>query len=428
MPRASWAVAAAAAALFVLLSVVQTSVWRGSVEVSDVPHYEVLGALVEAGGVPYRDFRFEYPPGALPALAAPALLTHSSRGYARAFGAGMVVYGIALILLTAACLAVLAAGTVRTAAALAVPAFSPLLLGPLLLTRFDLFPTVLAVGALAALLNGRDRLGAVVLGLGIAVKLWPGLLLPLFVAWSWRRRGRRQAQVVLVLAVATAAAVFALPVLLAPGPVADSLWRQLSRPLQIESVGAAALLALHHAASLPLGWASSHGSQNLTGAVAVIAAAVTSVAQVTVLGWLWVRFARGPADPERLVRYAAAVVVAFVALGKVLSPQFLVWLLPLVPLVAGWRGLAAGGLLVAACLLTRGWFPDHYWELVREFDETSSWLLLARDVTLLGLLAVLAWPSGGVLNVNVAGGRESGRFQGSSRVADPRERIRGLRW
>jgi hypothetical protein len=190
------------------------------------------------------------------------------------------------------------------------------------------------------------------------------------------------------------AAIFLLPVLVSPGGLGESLWRQLSRPLQIESLGAAALLALHNAAGLPLGWASSHGSQNLTGAVAATAAGVTTVAQLAVLGWLWLRFAHGPRDDdERLVRYAAATVVAFVALGKVLSPQFLVWLLPFVPLVAGRRGLAAGLLLAASCLLTRGWFPGDYWELVREFDARASWLVLARDGALLALLAVLAWPT-----------------------------------
>ena len=411
---ASWVVVGTATALFVFLCATLRPVWRGTAKVSDVPHYEVLGALVEAGGMPYRDFRLEYPPGALPPLVVPALLTHSSRGYARAFGAGMVICGVAVILLAAACLAALGAGPGRSAAALAVPTLSPLLLGPLLLTRFDLFPVALAVGGLAAVLHGRERLGAAVLGLGVAVKLWPGLLLPLVVVWSWRRRGRRDALVVLLLAAAVAVAVFAAPAILAPGQVADSLWRQVSRPLQIESLGAAALLAMHHVAGLPLGWASSHGSQNLTGAVAVAAAAFTSLAQVAVLGWLWARFARGPVEPERLVRYAAAVVVAFVALGKVLSPQFLVWLVPFVPLVAGLRGVAAGALLVAACLLTRGWFPDHYWDLVREFDETSSWLLAGRDLALLALLGVLVWPAG-IVDACAPAAARAAAFRGVAR-------------
>ena len=269
-----------------------------------------------------------------------------------------------------------------------------MLLGPLPLTRFDLLPAALVVGALAAVLASRDRLGGGALGLGVAVKLWPVLLLPLFLIW-WRRRGGRHLAIVgLTTCVVVAAAIILVPwAALAPAELAESLWRQLSRPLQVESLGSAVLLALHHVAGLPLGWDSSHGSENLTGAVAAVAAAVTSVAQLGVLGWLWWRFARGPFDGERLVRYAAATVVAFVALGKVLSPQFLIWLLPLVPLVAGRRGVAAGLLLACACLLTRGWFPGDYWALVKQVDSTASWLVLVRDATLLGLLAVLAWPT-----------------------------------
>jgi uncharacterized membrane protein len=306
----------------------------------------------------------------------------------------MTLCGVAAIVFAAIALTRLGAGPGRTAAALSVPALSPVLVGPLLLTRFDLLPAALAVGALAAVLAGRDRLGSGALGLGVAVKLWPALLLPLLLVW-WRRRGEwRLAITGLAICAGVAAAILLVPwAVLAPVELGESLWRQLSRPLQIESLGSAVLLALHHVAGLSLGWASSHGSQNLTGAVAVAAAVVTSLAQLAVLGWLWLRFARGPFEGERLVRYAAATVVAFVALGKVLSPQFLIWLVPLVPLVAGARGVAAGLLLVCACVLTRGWFPDDYWALVKEFDATASWLVLARDATLLALLAVVAWPS-----------------------------------
>jgi hypothetical protein len=391
---ARWVVTVVAALVFVLLSATLAPVWNGTAEVSDVPYYDATGLRIQLGDVPYRDVRFEYPPGALPAIVLPEYMSHTFRGYAQVFAAGMVLCGVAAILFAGMALARLGAGIGRTAAALSLPALSPVLLGPLLLTRFDLVPATLAVGALAAVLAGRDRLGSGALGLGVAVKLWPALLLPLFAVW-WRRRGdRRRAIAGVATCVAVAAVIVVVPwIVLAPGGALDSLWRQASRPLQIESLGAAVLLALHHGFGMPLGWASSYGSQNLTGTVAVVAAAVTSLAQLAVLAGLWLRFGRGPLEAERLVRYSAATVVAFVALGKVLSPQFLIWLVPLVPLVAGARGVAAGLLLACACLLTRGWFPGDYWALVKQFDSTASWLVLARDATLLALLAVVAWPT-----------------------------------
>src|SRR4029450_13166575 len=101
---------------------------------------------------------------------------------------------------------------------------------------------------------------------------------------------------------------------------------------------------------------------------------------------------RGPAEPERLVRYSAATVAAFIAFGKVLSPQFLIWLLPLVPLVRGRRGLAASAVLLVALVLTQLWFPNRYWRLALQQDAISSWLVLARDLVLVLLVVVLAMP------------------------------------
>ncbi len=217
------------------------------------------------------------------------------------------------------------------------------------------------------------------------------MLLPLLGAWLWRRTGRRGA--VKGLAIATAVPLLAyLPFAVVElHPVLVSVGRQLSRPLQLESLGAALLVAGHHAIGYGLGWSSSHGSQNLDGTAAAVLAAFTSVAQLGLLAWLWLRFARGPAEAERLLRYSAATVAVFVAFGKVLSPQFLIWLIPLVPLVAGRRGFWAGGLFALACVLTQVWFPRRYWDYVYTFDQLTSWTVLARDLALVGLVAVLAW-------------------------------------
>ena len=386
------AVLVAALVLFIVLCVAMPSGWHGNARISDVPVYERYGNAIERGSVPYRDFRPEYPSGALAAFALPSLVSGSAVGYARAFGLEMALLGAACVVFAFLALRSLGATGARLAAGVAVPAAAPLLLGPLVLTRFDLYPAALVVAAIAAFVAGRDRLGGGVLGAAIAVKLFPAVLVPVAVAWVWRRRGRREALVVLGICAGVTAAIFLPFLVIAPDGVAWSLWRQLGRPLQIESFGAAILLALHQL-GMPLGWSSSHGSQNLTGTAATVASVLSSVAQVGVLLWIWVRYARrAVVTPDAFVCACVASLVAFVALGKVISPQFLIWLLAVVALVGARRTWPAVALLVLACGLTRGWFPDRYWSLVFRFDPVASWLVLLRDLTLLALLAVLVRP------------------------------------
>jgi uncharacterized membrane protein len=363
-----------------------------SKEISDLPVYQRYGDRMENGDVPYADFRVEYPPGALPVFVVPSLLSSSEHGYRRVFEALMFACGAATVLLVAVTLSQLRVEGPRAWLALGLVALSPLLLGSVVLTRFDLWPAVLVAAGLAALVSGRDWLGSLAIGAAIAAKLYPVVLVPLLVAWLWKRGGRRHALVGLGLAAAIPAAAYLAFLVVDPYPVLLSIGRQLGRPLQIESLGAAVLVALHHVAGMPLGWASGYGSQNLTGDAASVAAVLLSLAQAAALAWLWIRFARGPAEPARLLRYSAAAVVVFVAFGKVLSPQFLIWLVPLVPLVLGRRGLRAAAVLAVALVLTQVWFPNRYWDYVYTFDQAASWAVLARDLALVALAVLLVWP------------------------------------
>ena len=360
------AAAAAAATFLVAWGLVHRWFWAHG-QLIDTPTYQRYGdAIVHHGLVPYRDFAVEYPPGALPAFALPSLVGAYDSTFAWLMaGCGVLLVGVV--------------SSLRGAAGWFV-AVSPLLVGSLILSRFDLWPALLATAALAALLTGREPLGFGLLGLAVAAKGWPLVLVPLALVWAWRRGRLRAAWA----GVATLAVVVVPFALLAPHGVWASISGQVSRPLQVESLGAALLTTFGHPAVV-----TSHGSQGLVGHGAL--ATAVAFLQLAALLAIWVGFARGEATPERLTRFAAAAVCAFVAFGKVLSPQYLIWLVPLVPLVRGRRGLAATGLLAGALVLTQVWFPTRYWAYALEGHLAG--VVLARDLVLVALVALLGLPA-----------------------------------
>ena len=406
--------AAAALALLVLTAALT---WSRADDASswDVPLYQSFGDRMADGAVPYRDFRIEYPPGALPAFLLPSLvapdgdavyepeLNDAARGYARAFAALMTALLAATALCVALSLAALRATVGHAAAALALVGATPLLLGELALTRFDALPVALTAACVAGLLHGRPRLAGLALGLAVAAKLYPLLLLPLVAIYVHRRLGRREA----ILSVGIAAAAFAAVVLpfvaLAPGEAWFSIRAQLTRGVQVESLPGSLATALGVAADRiglgALGTGVAEGgtgevrSADVTGTLGQVLGTLGGLAAIAVVVAIWVAAWRRPdGSRARLVRDCAAVVAAQLALGRVLSPQFVLWLVPLVPLVAGRRGRTAGVLLALALVATQLWFPDLYRDYVNERGAAETAYLLARNALLLGVLVVLVAP------------------------------------
>jgi hypothetical protein len=361
-------------------------------QISDTGIYQSYGDAIALGAVPYRDFKLEYPPGALPAFILPSLGHEGDRAaYDRWFDREMALCGCLALLGTALCLRALRAGPLRTIGALGFFAVSPLLIGSVVLSRFDFWPTALAILALAALLFERPLPAAVLLGCAISAKLWPAALLPLFAVSLLRTRGARAAAIWVADVVAVMAAIFVPFAVIAPGGIGHSFHAQFARPLQLESLGSAILIAVNHAAGTTPHLTTSFGSQNLTGPGTHAAALVTTFAGLVALAAVWVLFARGPATGARLAAHSATAVAALLAFGKVFSPQFVIWLVPFVLVVGGLRGVGAGALLAAVLVLTQTWFPRHYWDLTR-FAPTPSGELLARDLCVVALFVVLAWP------------------------------------
>jgi uncharacterized membrane protein len=301
----------------------------------------------------------------------------------------MALCGLAALL--AVVLALVSMGTrgARLYGAAALFALSPIALGPISLNTYDLWPAALTVGALAALLHRRELLGFGLLGLAVGAKLYPLVLVPLAVAHVWVHTGRRQALRALAVLVGAVLAVVLPFAVVAPDGLWESLHAQSSRGLQIESTGAAVLLAAHrlgfYEATVVHG-ATGAASRDLSGSLPDALATMLSVLQLVAVAAVWLVYLRGPKTAQRLVLASVAGVAGFLALNRFISPQYLVWLLPLVLLVPGGAGLAALALLALSLALGQIWFfhYSHVFQL-----DGIVWLVVARDALLLALYVLL---------------------------------------
>ena len=220
----------------------------------------------------------------------------------------------------------------------------------LLLARYDLLPALLTLGVLAASTRRRHVLAYALLGIAIALKLYPVVLVPLLVIQQLRE-GRPPVRAVaagLGVPALIAGGVYGLAAAVGGGSGFASLTTATQRPVQVESMPAT-VLWLASLAGIPVRTSFGYGSTNFTGR---LAPAVTGVAlAVLAAGALltYYRFARGRIS---LGRAMIAVLGFLLVTTKVFSAQDVVWILPL---VAVEEGLTAGWLLVA--LLTTADYP-----------------------------------------------------------------------
>ncbi len=350
---------------------------------SDVALYDTYATRVLDGELPYHDFFFEYPPLSLVALVLPKL---TGLDYAISFRLLMwVLIAISLVAVLQT-LSRLDAEPVRLYGAAVLIGGSPALVGPILFERFDIWPAALLAVSLALLTAERWTAGSVLLALAICTKLYPVVVAPVALVRAVSGAGSRVAGKAATAGVAASALVTLPFAALGLGGLGFSYYVQFKRPLQLETLGASILLGLDR-----LGLADttvqSGLSKDLAGGTAAAVALVSTALQLAAITaaawWFW----RGPRSAASMLTAAAATVASFVAFGKVLSPQYVIWLIPLAPLVALRVWPAAMALTVAATALTNLYFPWHY-SGIRQANDWV-WVLLARNLALVVLAFVL---------------------------------------
>ena len=363
---------------------------------NDLLIYRATGEAILRGEIPYRDFFIEYPPGSFTTFVPPALLSADATGFVERFATEM-----ALLLVASLVLVALTARRRGGLSAWPVPAITlatgALMLYPVAVTRYDAFVAItLAIAAWCATLGGRFRLlGYAALGLGAAAKLVPALAtVPLALVRSCEDRGFIRAVWGYAVFFAAVALFFVPAYLLGGEHLARSLSYHADRGLQVESLGASVLAGLDLVTEVSFEYGAFEVQGPGTDLLSSLSFPVTVALLLLTTLFAYREHRLDRLDAARFPRYAAALILAFMLGSKVLSPQFVVWLLPLVPLAfGGFAGLGVSAVFLAVCWTTTQVYPHHYADLL-EGRPPGAEFLLARNFLLVVLwAAMLSLPS-----------------------------------
>ncbi|MEU3855946.1 glycosyltransferase 87 family protein [Streptomyces sp. NPDC028722] len=361
-PLAAWGVTRGV----LLLAVFGVYAFPGPDVTSDVSviyrgWYEVL----RHGTFPLDDVTWQYPPAAALAVLSPAALPFLSYPHA---------FFLLAFLADAAVLAALLVAGGRPGrsprGAWAWVAGVPLL-GPTVYARYDVMVTAVAVAALLAGTRHPRVLGALA-AFGALLKVWPVLLLAGAVRRAWRT------------AAVTAAGLAALFAVSMPGAFAFLAF-QRERGTEVESLGALVFHVARH-----FGWEGqvllNYGSIEFLGPYVDRVSTAALALTVAAFGWLLLWRLRAGLFPAHVLAEAAlTAVLLFTVTSRVISPQYLVWLVGLAAVCLSHRAsrmTAPAVLVVLASFVTVLEFPIGFSHVVAS-DWYGVALLAVRDGLLL---------------------------------------------
>jgi hypothetical protein len=379
-PYKLWAISRAVLLVMLALPVVGRRPMFG-----DLHHYEFWAhGIVHWTRVPFRDFGWEYPPGAALVIAPPGFVPAI---YDQAFIALMVLADLGMVVALRRLGHRLGSqrGTWLWIAGVTA-------LGPVAFARYDTVSSLLAVLTIGAVLAGAPVLAGVALGGGVVMKLWPALLLVLvpFVP-QWRR---------MLLAAGAVVAATVLVVLAIGGARhgGETFTKHTVRGLQVESIAATPLVvAQRSGADIAIDAHVSSGSWDLSGpgvAAALTATSIATALAVLAIGVLTLRVRR---TPERWLDLTVACLLLLTVADKVLSPQYLLWVFGLLCAALCRRDSVlypTAVVMVVVAALSQVVFPMYYRDLVDGTGLVVVAVLTIRNVLLVaatGLAVTRVW-------------------------------------
>jgi len=349
--------------------------------------------------IPYHDFASEYPPLTLLSFLLPGLLASSWMPYVWLFAAEMMIFDLLALVMIADLASRLKMSVKST---LTVYALLILATGPILVARGDVLPAVLVLAALWAFIKGKNKLAWAAAALGFAAKLYPIIILPIFVIYQLKNRqyGRMIAGGAVFAGVTL---ITILPWIIIDGGGYWHSWTyHLDRGLHSESTYGTALLTGQLMGLTTVPGALTFGSWNLISpladGLAKMSFYISAAILLVVYGFYAWRLQRetggtpkaalSETSTAQLLKYATIVVAVFLLTNKVFSAQYLAWLCPLIPLAVDRRFFAPMAFIIAG-VLTQYVYPYNY--IPFELGKAAPVLtLLFRNVLLILMTVLIA--------------------------------------
>ncbi|HEX7475475.1 MAG TPA: hypothetical protein VF318_05860, partial [Dehalococcoidales bacterium] len=243
--------------------------------------------------------------------------------------------------------------------------------------------------------RGKHKISWLLLALGTMTKFYPIVIAPVYVFYYLRNRQYRNLWSGVLIFAFTCLIVLAPFFILSPDALRNLISYHSQRGLQLESTYSSFLLIADKLGLTSVGMTFSYGSWNLTGHLAdVTAKASTYVLGLLLLVAYWFIYGQirpGKSQFTRIGTYSLLLVTITLIASKVFSPQYLIWLIPLVPLVFNRFRYLVWIVFVAIGAATFYIFPSNYLTLLN-LDTRMVAMLFLRDIFLI-LLAVVAFVS-----------------------------------
>jgi hypothetical protein len=353
------------------------------------PLYLESASKIMQSNLPYRDFFMEYPPFSFIFFLLPRIFTADYNTYGFVFQ---------LEVLLSAIVGLFVINNIARRVGqppwklMIIYTIGILAVGPIMAGRFDMFPAIMVLLSVYLFWLDKHEAAWGILALATMTKIYPAIIAPLFlISYIRNRQFRLMRRGIIVFALVSL--IVLLPFLvLSPNGLWSFFTYHANRGLQVESIYSSVLLLGYKIGCVNVCSVFNFGSWNIEGPVANTIAAISTGLMLLAMLMIYLFFYKmnkpGKADIFQLGSFSFLAIITTLVTSKVLSPEYLIWLIPFLPLIARKSKVAVVMFAVAGGLSYLLFNPIMYIQLVAFF--TNAVIILALRNFLLIAIAIAA--------------------------------------